>query len=198
MTAQLETGLDLNRKYTVEEFFNLGLPNTDEGGNPLEYELVRGEIMIQNVGPSAQHGDIVTRISSRLSTFAGVEAGAKRIGKAYSGAGCTLGNDSNVRPDVCFVPDNRIGTEAKGPISVAPDLVVEVNSPSDTTESIQNKIEVYQAAGVRLIWSVYMLAKFVTIYRTGETQPGFVGLSGELDGEDVIPSFRLPVKALFD
>lgn len=190
--------MNLEHKYTIEEFSNLDLPDEDENGNPLQYELIGGRVVPKQSGPSGEHGDIVTRLSSKLDYFAGVSAGEKRVGKVYSGASCNLGNDSNTIPDVCFVLDGRTPPKFKGSIPIAPDLVIEVNSPSDTTEKIQEKIELYQAAGVGLIWSVYMLAKFVVIYRQNDPDIKFVNITGELAADNILPDFSLPVRLLFE
>lgn len=82
-------------------------------------------------------------------------------------------------------------------LEVAPDLVVEVNSPSDTEERMEKKLKAYQEAGVKLIWSVHMLRKYVLVYYGAEPMPSLVTIDGELEGENVLPGFRLPVKNIF-
>ncbi len=180
--------------YTVEEFLNLNLPD--------DAELIEGQIVAkQNPGPSAEHGDIITRLTFHLDGYAGVNAGQTRLGKFYSGSACTLGqpNGTNyVRPDLCFVLDGRTPEKFKGPIPVAPDLAIEVNSPTDDNESMQNKVDAYLQAGVRLIWSIYMVQKFVAVYRLNAPNIKFLNLNDELDGEDVIPGFKLKVNKLFE
>ncbi len=184
--------------YTVEEFLNLNLPDDDDN----EYELIRGRLVAKpKGGVSGEHGDMVARITTELNVFAGVRAGEKSLGKVYSGASSNLGlsqGRSYVEPDVCFVLKDRTPPKFKGPIPVAPDLVIEVWSPSDTTEKIQNKIEAYLEAGVRLIWSVYLLSKFVLVYRLNEPDLKLLNLKDELDGEDVIPGFKVAVRNLFE
>src|SRR5207245_2261491 len=80
--------------------------------------------------------------------------------------------------------------------TVAPDLVAEVVSPGDTFYEINQKVNEYLAAGVRLIWVVNTQAREVIIFRPAGS-PGSVKEGGELDGEDVIPGFRLALKTLF-
>ncbi len=184
--------------YTVEEFLNLEWPEDDE----TEYELIGGRIIAKpGGGTSAKHGDIIAQTIYYLQAYAGIGAGEKAFGKVYTGAACNLGRPKGLNfpePDVCFVAKGRTPDDFSGPIPVAPDLVVEVWSPSDTTEKIQIKIDAYLEAGVRLIWSIYMVSKYVLIYRQDNPDIRFLNLKGELEGEDVLPGFKLPVKTLFE
>lgn len=100
--------------------------------------------------------------------------------------------------DVCFVLNGRLPTSFSGPIPVAPDLIVEVNSPSDTLERIHNKLESYRKAKVRLVWSINMLEKYVLVYRANDPDTKFVNTNGELEDEELLPNFKLTVKALLN
>jgi Uma2 family endonuclease len=63
---------------------------------------------------------------------------------------------------------------------------------------MQNKVDAYLQAGVRLIWSIYMVQKFVAVYRLNDPNIKFLNLNDELDGEDLIPGFKLKVNKLFE
>lgn len=193
----LEVGQPL---YTVEEFLELDLPDDD---TLLFYELIEGEIVARpKSGISGKHGDITAVIAGELYLFLKVNAAQKKLGRVYSGASTLLGQPEGSNylvPDVCFVTNGRTPDNFSGPIPVAPDLVVEVNSPSDSVQRIHQKIQAYLAAGVRLVWSVYMLEQFVIIYRASDpTDPSLVTIKGELDGEEVLSGFRFKVSALFE
>ncbi len=180
--------------YTVEEFLELELPDDEE------YELIGGELVRQGV-TSGKHGDIVSRVSAALSVFGGAMAGEKLKGTVYAGSSTTLGNPKGKnfpKPDVCFVLKGNGPEDFEGPIPVAPDLVVEVNSPSDTDERRFEKLQAYQQAGVKQIWSIHMLERFVIVYSAGEDYPAFLTLKDELGGGEVLPGFKLPVRALFE
>lgn len=200
MVMQLDTKLiDLGRYYSLEEFLELeDLPETDEEGDPVDYELIRGKLVAKKSGPGGEHGEIVARVAAYLNLSAGMLAGEKQVGRVFSGGSCNLGQDSNVIPDVCFVLKTRLPDPFKGPIPVAPDLVVEINSPTDTTERIQEKIELYQSVKVGLIWSIYLRGKYVLVYKKDNPEPTLVTFSGELSGEDIVPGYKLPVKKLFE
>lgn len=78
----------------------------------------------------------------------------------------------------------------------APDLAVEVVSPSDTSQDVQAKVSEYLSAGTRLVWVIYPKTRNVVEYRPGGTARV---LSEEdfLDGGDVVPGFRCRVGDLF-
>jgi len=182
--------------YSVPEFLNLEWPDDDD----LEYELIEGRLVAKpKSGVSGEHGEIVANLSHFLKAFAGEDE--KRLGRVYSGASTDLGDSEGanyVEPDVCFVVSGRTPAKFRGAIPVAPDLVVEVWSPSDTTEKIHNKVETYRQAGVRLIWSIYMLDKFIAVFSLNDPDIKFLNLTDELDGGNVLPGFKLRVSKLFE
>lgn len=191
MSIQLEEKL-----YTVPEFLDMEWPDDDE----CDYELLGGRIVAKSGTTSGKHGDVVIRIGTELNIFAGVKAGEKRIGKVYVETSTTLGQPEGSycpKPDVCFVRKGNGPEEFDGAIPVAPDLVVEVWSPSDTDERRLEKIQMYQANGVKLIWSIHMLDKYIMVYRLNRPR-SFLDLEDELDGEEVVPGFKLKVNNLFN
>ncbi len=177
--------------YTIPEFLALDLPSD------VEYELIGGKVVARPRGStSGRHGRIVGRLSQWLNNYLDIGS----VGVVYTEASCTLGVSEGLnypKPDVCFVATGRSPEDFDGPIPVAPDLVIEVWSPSDTDEGRLEKIKAYQAAGVRLIWSIHMLDKYIMVYRYDQPR-SFLDLKDDLDGEDVLPGFKLPVSKLFE
>jgi Uma2 family endonuclease len=101
-------------------------------------------------------------------------------------------------PDVAFVRADRApqGEARKSFPRLAPDLVVEVLSPSDRASEVVAKLEMYQEAGVPLIWLIDPDNETVTIIAAG--QPTRVVKPGDtLDGGDVLPGFTVPVAEIF-
>ncbi len=102
-------------------------------------------------------------------------------------------------PDVAFVswsrvPNGRFPTE---PVpDLVPDLVVEVLSESNTGLEMARKREEYFAAGVRLVWMIDPASRSVAVY-TAPDASNLRGAGDELDGADVLPGFKLPIKTLF-
>jgi Uma2 family endonuclease len=103
-----------------------------------------------------------------------------------------------VVPDVAFVPWDRLPgrTRPKGYIPTHPDLAVEVISPTDEPGEIAKKRELYRRAGVPLVWWVDPARRMVAVYRDGELVAE-LGEGDELDGEPVLPGFRLPIPDIF-
>ncbi len=206
MTLTLEDKKTAPKKYyNLEGFFAWIHENAQ---SDTQYELINGEIVERNAagpdGPSGKHGEVIARLTSALVVF----AESNDLGRVFSTAPCLLPeqlqeNDKGKKkrasyliPDIAFYVKSRIPDKFAGAIPAVPDLVVEVNSPSDDGEHIKAKIELYQKAGVRLIWSIYMMEEFVVIYRLGEPDKKFLNLKDDLVGEDLLPNFAVNVAKL--
>ena len=101
-------------------------------------------------------------------------------------------------PDLSFVSAQRI---APGPLPLslfegAPDLAVEILSPSNREGEIRGKVADYLAAGGRLVWVVDPIRRRVTVHEPGK-QATLLLASDVLDGGPVLPGFRLPLGELF-
>ena len=174
---------------TAEELFEL----PDDGGRS---ELVAGEI-IYMVPTGAVHGVVTARVSYLIQEYAiahrtGVCCGAE------TGFILQRGPDIVRAPDVAFVAEERI-PEAGIPKTYwpfAPDLAVEVVSPSDRLTDMNAKIAEYFAAGTRLVWLVEPAARVVHSYRSPHDIE-VIGADGDLSGGDVLPGFRSAVRRLF-
>jgi len=106
-------------------------------------------------------------------------------------------DDESGVSDVAFVATDRLPPRSTGGFAeLAPDLVVEVVSPSDRASDVASKAEMWLDAGVRLVWVVDPQARLAAAHHPG----GLVTVlraDGVLDGEDVLPGFRLPLAPLF-
>jgi Uma2 family endonuclease len=76
-------------------------------------------------------------------------------------------------------------------------LAVEVVSPSDTLEEVEEKVDQWLEAGTSLVWVVNLRRKTVTVYRS-RREATILSDSDELDGGEVVPGFRLPIRAIFE
>ncbi|NWJ95227.1 MAG: Uma2 family endonuclease [Chloroflexi bacterium] len=182
---------------TIPEFLAMEWPD-DEFDT--DYELIGGRVVARQGITSKSHSLIVGRISTALNIFAGDFAGEKQTGLVFPGGSTNLGNPQGKhfpKPDCCFVLKERLPADSPE-IAVAPDIVIEVNSPSDTDERRVEKLQMYQQAGVVLIWSIHMLEKYVMVYQLGKTYPTLLTLENELDGGEVLPGFKLKVSKLFE
>ena len=105
--------------------------------------------------------------------------------------------DTVLAPDLVFIRLERLLSEGdEGFVTIVPDLVVDVMSPSDTAPQLDDKGQRYLAAGVRLVWVVNPRRRSVTECAPDRTARIFV--EGEvLSGGDVVPGFLLPVADIF-
>ncbi len=121
--------------------------------------------------------------------------------------GTVLGADGMLRlrpnlvraPDVSFISWDRIAGDEfpDDPIpELAPDLAVEVLSEGNTQKEMETKVREYFAHGVRLVWIVDPQDRAVDVY-TSPNDRRRLRNGQTLDGGDVLPRFRLPLRKLF-
>lgn len=167
----------------------------------VDYELVDGRLVERPMG--SESSAIAALVAALLIGYNKTH----RMGHIFTadcGYQCFPDAPGKVRkPDVSFVRTGRLANERppKGYIRVAPDLAVEVLSPGDKGEEIEEKVAEYLAAGVRLIWIVSPTARNVRIHRPANAALGPIGVVGEKDtisGEDILPGFTAPVAGFFD
>lgn len=101
-------------------------------------------------------------------------------------------------PDLAFIQSARLTPEASGSNwnPVIPDLVAEVVSSADRRSEVEEKVQMWLDAGVRLVWVAYPARRKVGVHRPGQS-PLVLLVSDMLDGLEVIPGFAYLVGALF-
>jgi Uma2 family endonuclease len=159
-------------------------------------ELVRGDIRVMTPASGA-HGVVAGTIFAALNTF--VEE--HRLGLCFpDNTGFQLpGLGDTVRShDVAFVSAARLPSDGIGSgwIAVAPDLIAEILSPSESAPELEAKLRDYQTAGTRLIWIVDPAQRVVAV-RDGERPDSLLTESDILDGGSVLPGFAIRVSRLF-
>ena len=160
------------------------------------WELIDGEPV--EMSPSA---DESSSVGATILGLLWSHVRPRGLGRLYgSDGGVVLFPDRHtVRvPDVAFVQADRMpqGQARKSFPRLAPDLVVEVLSLSDRTSEVVAKLEMYQEAGVRLIWLVDPDAMTVTVIASGKSTR-VLQSNDTLDGGDVLPGFTVPVAEIF-
>ena len=108
--------------------------------------------------------------------------------------------NGNVRaPDVSFTRTERIpgGRPGSGFGSVAPDLCVEIISPSERPADIEEKLRDYFDSGASLVWHVFPETQSVTVW-TSPTDTQTLGADDVLDAGGLLPGFSCQVKDLFE
>lgn len=174
---------------TIEEFQRL----PDDG---TRLELVRGRV-VREPPTGFEHGDLGLGIATHLRAFV-----------KEHGLGTVVGPDTGfilaerpptVRaPDAAFVRAEKLeGGRPRGFAPFAPDLAVEVVSPSNTLAEIQEKVLDYLDAGTALVWVVEPRGLRVTTYRS-RSDIRILGPEDRLDAADVVPGFRIGITELFE
>ncbi|ACK69934.1 protein of unknown function DUF820 [Gloeothece citriformis PCC 7424] len=173
-------------KITDEQFYQLCRKNPD-----VNFERnARGELII--MPPTG--GETGNRNAELITEF-GIWNRQKNLGKIFDSNTCfKLPNGADRAPDLSWIRLERwneltIEEREKFP-PIVPDFVLELMSPSDSLKDTQEKMEEYQANGVKLGWLIVRKLQRVEIYRQGQNKeildnPKF------LYGEDVLPDFIL-------
>ncbi len=178
---------------TTEEL--LALPD-----NGTERWLIRGQLRERPMTVRNRvHSRIMVRVGKFLDNW--LDQQPEPRGSVLCGeAGVRLRRDpdTTVGVDVVYVSAEVAArqTDETTLIDGVPTLVVEILSPSDSLEQIDDKMDGYRQAGVPLVWVIDPHDRTVTIYRPG-VGPEMVNEQQELSGEPVLPGFRVSVAQLF-
>lgn len=159
-------------------------------------ELVRGEV-VRMPPPGAFHGTFGSNLLEMLAPF----VRSRRLGICNSEAGFLLSRDPDTvrSPDAAFISRARvesIGGIPAGYWPWAPDLAVEILSPTDVISDAEAKAQEYLDAGSSLVWLVNPRRRQVKAFRP--QQPSVIlNENDELDGGEILPGFRRLVSEIF-
>lgn len=160
------------------------------------YELVNGEL--REIKMSARSSRVGGEVYRRLGNYCDSSPGWAF--PPETGFRCFVEEPGQVRkPDAAYIKLDRFSREVyeeDGWIEVTPDLVVEVVSPNDKAEDLQDKLKEWLNAGVRLLWVVYPSTRQILAYRSDKTTALFE-ISDTLTAPDLLPGFSCPVADLF-
>jgi Uma2 family endonuclease len=176
-----------DRLMTADDLWQL----PDEG---LHHELVRGELRAM-APPGEEHGWLTANLVTPLATH----VRAHGLGRVYGELGCKLERDPDTvrAPDVAFIRQERLAAPPQpGYWLGAPDLVVEVVSPHDRYSDVDEKVATWLAHGTRMVLVVNPRWQSILVYRP-DRPLRLLTEDDSLDGEDVVPGWQLPVRAIF-
>ena len=175
--APLETDM------TLEDFIKSDL----EG-----YEYAKGKL-IPMAPPTMEHGEI----SMNLSFLLGLHVRENQLGRVYPADTDFKLGERLVKPDIAFVSTARLPENRRQVSPVAPDLAVEVVSPTDIQYRVIEKAFAYLDAGTRLVWVIEPIGQTVTAYRS-KIDIKVLTSEDTLTGEDVVEGFSCQVAQLFE
>ena len=161
-------------------------------------DLVNGRVVRYSM-PHSEHG----YISGNVMLLIGGFAKANGRGRGFT---CDTFIRTKIDPpccrgaDFCFVSYTRMSKEQRvpaGPIVVAPELVVEVRSPTDRSGAVNEKVDEYLAAGIGVVVVIDPETESLAVHRKDEL-PIRMHNGDELTLPDVLPGFAVQVKAFFE
>lgn len=180
-----ETGASI----TLDDFERL----PEEDGFRLE--LVCGHV-VREPRPMPLHG----RVAARLTRFLDEHMDSSELGTVVVEVDFLISEEPpTVRaPDIAFVSTRRLPLDPYAPSywRFAPDLAVEILSPTNRAAEMQRKVLEYLVAGSRMVWVIDPESRTVVSYRS-RTDIQLLGPDEALDGGDVLPGFHLPLARLF-
>lgn len=177
-------------------------PLTAEDMLRLYSEGIRGELIQGEFHPTMSagvtHGKVVINVAGELRSF----VRPRRLGSLMgSDTGVLLERDPDTvrEPDIAYISAERmpIGAEVPGYSEVVPDLVVEVASPNDSPQQVEEKARMWLSYGVRLVWTMHPVTRTVNIYPESGARSTLTERD-VLDGDNVLPCFSWEVSDIFD
>ena len=179
---------------TADEFYDFCCQNDGR------YELVRGEV-IELAPTNDQHGEISVNIGTAFNIY----SRRRGVGRTRAETGYRLEqNPDTVRgPDISLVllPRGSEVTLTRRFVLNAPDIAVEVVSPSNTAAEMERKVGEYLAAGAQRVWVVYpstsSTSRRVIIHRPDGTTITYTG-DDVIADEELLPGFSLPLSEIFE
>ncbi|MFI5201711.1 MAG: Uma2 family endonuclease [Candidatus Kapaibacterium sp.] len=159
-----------------------------------QYELIDGQILMVPP-PTTFHQDI----SMFLSEILGPVVRKNRLGKLLAAPVNVFADNENVfQSDLHFVRRENLAIIEQDGIHGAPDLVIEILSPSNAYFDLKTKKEVYQHIGVREYWIVYPMDHSIECFINSEKgyETFFLGKEGHIRSQ-VVPEFAVEVTAVF-
>jgi Uma2 family endonuclease len=161
-----------------------------------QYEVVEG-VLIRMAGSGLRASTIARRLAGLLGDFVddrglGQVTGADGV---YTFPGAEIG----LVPEVGFFRAARqsLIKDPNKPIPFAPDLAVEVASPSQDRADMAAKTALYFDEGTRLVWIVWPDDSQIDVWHRGDIVPMTLRVGATLDGEDVVPGFTYAFANLF-
>jgi Uma2 family endonuclease len=159
-------------------------------------ELINGEVVVNN--PTVRHQVTLSRIHLELMIWA---RGGPGRGTSPGQLDIKFDDDNVLAPDVLWVSEDRLPYDAAY-LDFAPELVVEVRSPSTWRYDTTVKFRIYEVAGVSEVWLVDTASKSVLVYRRSTPSSSDFDVALELEEGEVLVSpllegFTLDITALF-
>jgi Uma2 family endonuclease len=172
-------------RLSEEEF--LALPDVGR-----KFELVDGEA--REVPTGGRHGDIAVTLILLIGVL------ARRFGRLFdSSTGFRLSHGTIRSPDLAFMRRARLpgGRAPVGLIDGAPDLAVEIISPSEDRADMARKVREYFESGAEQVWQVFPETRQVVVF-TAPDESRMLREPDVLDAPALLPGFSCRVSEIFE
>ena len=165
---------------------------------PYRYEVIDGQIV-----EKPPMSDLSNTIANRLLIHMGSYTFQENLGETLMEALVKLPApvNRNRRPDVCYIsydrwPQEKLVDDRNNGRDVVPDLAVEVISPSDFGEDLQEKLVEYFSVGVRQVWLIFPRARLLYIYDSITSVRGF-SEADVVEVGTILPGYRFTLRDIF-
>ncbi len=169
------------------------------GEEGYRYELVEG-VLVRVAGTRPRAGRVTRNLLFPLAAYVqahhlGTVTPPDEVYDLASGGQ----KDTGLLPDIGFYKASREAlVDPDKAYPFAPDLAVEVASPTQYRPEMEAKVARYLAGGTALVWVVWPNRRQVDVWRAGDRASTVLEVGDMLDGENVIPGFTFPIAALFE
>jgi Uma2 family endonuclease len=160
------------------------------------YEVITGVLYV-SPPPSIRHQRISIALVGHLLDFLKLQS----LGEVLTApVGVRLPNQPvPLQPDIVFVRTERLRIVGEAYVEGAPDLLVEILSPSNWLYDRREKMQAYQEAGVGEYWIVDPRALTIEVYALEQSVYVLTGQygMGEVARSQVLPGFEVSVETIF-
>ena len=177
-------------RLTVQDY--LSIPEEDEN----RYELIDGELYMAPA-PTWEHQESIVNLASMLRDF----VRANELGRVVTSPVDVYLSDEDVfQPDIVFVSIERLHIVQSSGVHGAPDLVIEMLSPSTEQRDLTIKRERYAMFDVKEYWLAAPIAKTITVLRLQNGSFEHIGVftEGMTLETPLLPGLRMDVSEVFD
>lgn len=164
--------------------------------NDKHFELIEGVIF--HMAPT---GFLHGTTTSNLTVFLGIHINKHKLGIITAAeTGYRLADNTVIAPDIAFIRADRVPKDpVEGFVPLAPDLAVEVMSPSNNASEMSRKIDLLMQHGTQVVWIVHPKTKTIDVYSADadNVKVTFLKIDDTLTGGTVLPDFTLKLSDLF-
>ena len=189
VTATTEITATAARKLTVQDYFDLDAPDGER------YELING-VLIMVGSPNFAHQTVVGALGTRMYAFS---EGNDLGDVVFSPFDVVLSDTDVVQPDLLFVSNEREEIITPANVQGAPDLVVEILSPSSSRRDWREKLALYAKYGVKEYWIIDPINRVIWLMLLRRGALEIAGQYGEGDtvSSTALAGFSVKVDDLF-